>query len=309
MGNANCKEAPLQPQIKLLGRSGSLGQIMVSKFILRRGKPLRRLGYGALALTMAVGIGLITPTPSQAGILDLIFNGVQYIQLSNLSDQDEVKLGQSIDQQLKQQGLKVQSSNSTLSRYVTEIGNRLAAHSDRPDLPYKFQVVQDSGVNAFATMGGYVYIQTGLIDAADTEAELAGVMAHEIGHIGGRHAVNQMREAALLSGVTGALNVDQDTLVNLGVQLALQLPHSREDEYDADRRGFDTMGRSGYDPSGFVTFMKKLEGGSSTPEFLSTHPDPGNRVNNLETMLAESPYPDATDGTDPQAYQARINGQ
>jgi len=267
------------------------------------GRLWRRLGYGCMALTMALGMGLLTPTPSQAGIFDLIFNGVQYIQLGNLSEADEVRLGRGVDQQLKAQGLRVQGPSTALSQYVNTIGARLAAQSERPDLAYTFQVVEDSSVNAFATMGGYVYIQTGLIDAADTEGELAGVVAHEIGHITGRHAVNQMRNAALLNGVTGALNVDEGSLINLGVDLALELPHSRADEYDADQRGFHMMGRAGYDPSGFVSFMRKLDSGSSTPEFLSTHPDPGNRVSTLDAMVADSPYPDATDGTDPDAYQ------
>lgn len=269
------------------------------------GRLWRRLGYVCAALVMALGIGILTPAPSEAGIFDLIFNGVQYIQLGNLSEADEARLGRGVDQQLKAQGVRVQGPNTNLSRYITTIGTRLAAQSERPDLAYTFQVVEDSSVNAFATMGGYVYIQTGLIDAAETEGELAGVVAHEIGHITGRHAINQMRSAALINGVTGALNVDEGSLVNLGVDLALELPHSRADEYDADQRGFHMMGRSGYDPSGFVSFMRKL-GSGGTPEFLSTHPDPGNRVSTLEAMVADSPYTEATDGTDPDAYQRQI---
>ena len=118
--------------------------------------PLRRWLYGLMALLMAVGIGLATPTPSQAGLFDLIFQGVRYIQLANLSDQDEVNLGRQIDQQLKAQGLRTYRADSQVSQYVSQIGQRLAAASDRPDLPYTFQVVQDDGINAFATMGGFV---------------------------------------------------------------------------------------------------------------------------------------------------------
>ncbi|MGF1567466.1 MAG: M48 family metallopeptidase [Nodosilinea sp.] len=275
-----------------------------------RSKSLYRRGlYALVALTMAVGIGLATPTASQAGIFDLIFQGIQYVQLANLSDGDEVNLGRQIDQQIKAQGTKVYNGNSAINSYVNEIGQRLAASSDRPNIPYTFQVVDDDGINAFATVGGFVYIQTGLIKAASNEAELAGVMAHEIGHITGRHAINQMRQAAITNGIAGALEVDQDTLVNLGVQLALQLPHSREAEYDADRRGFHTMGRSGYDPAGFITFMQKLQGmGGAQPEFLSTHPNPGNRVGNLQSLNAESTYSNAGNGTDAAAYKNRIRG-
>jgi len=271
--------------------------------------PWRRLGYGLMALLSAVTIGLATPQPSQASIFDLIFQGIRYVQLGNLSDQDEVNLGRQIDQQLKAQGVRIYTRNPEITSYLDEIGQRLAATSDRPNIPYTFQVVQDDSINAFATMGGFVYIHTGLIEAADTEAELAGVVAHEIGHITGRHAINQMRDAALASGIAGALEVDQDTLVNMGVQLALQLPNSREAEYDADRRGFHNMGRAGYDTSGFVTFMQKLERqGGSPPEFLSTHPNPGNRVNNLQSMHDSGEYNNHNTGSDPVAYQNRISG-
>ena len=274
---------------------------------LKKNSFLRRGLYGLMATVMAVTIGLATPTPSQAGIFDLIFQGIRYVQLGNLSDQDEVNLGRQIDSQLKAQGLRVYNRNSGINAYINEIGQRLAANGDRPNIPYTFQVVADDSVNAFATAGGYVYIQTGLIKAAANESELAGVMAHEIGHITGRHAINQMRQAALASGVAGALEVQQDTLVNLGVQLALQLPNSREAEYDADRRGFHTLGRAGYDTRGFISFMQKLEGGS-TAEFLSSHPNPGNRVSNLQSMNSAGTYANSGVGTDANAYKNRIRG-
>jgi len=268
----------------------------------------RRWLYGLMAMVMAVGIGLATPKPSQAGLLDLIFNGIQYIQLSNLSTQDEVQLGRRIDAQLQRQGVRIYDRNPQIVAYVDQIGQRLAAASARPDLPYTFQIVQDDSINAFATMGGFVYIHTGLMEEAANEAELAGVLAHEIGHIGGRHAVNQMRQIALAQGIAGALGVDQNALVNIGVQLALSLPNSRSDEYDADQRGFRTMGQAGYAQSGLVSFMRKLdEQSGARPEFLSTHPDPGNRVENLEAMLESEGNPNATDGLNNSAYQSRIS--
>ncbi|TVP62168.1 MAG: peptidase M48 [Leptolyngbya sp. LCM1.Bin17] len=280
-------------------------------FLTSHSKSLWRRGlYALMAFVMAIGIGLATPTPSHASLFDLIFQGIRYVQLANLSDRDEVNLGTQIDRQLKaRQGVRVYNRNADINAYVNDIGQRLAATSDRPHIPYTFQVVDNNSVNAFATMGGFVYIQTGLIRAARNEAELAGVMAHEIGHITGRHALQQMRQTALASGIAGALRVNQDTLVNLGVQLALQLPNSREAEHDADRRGFHNMGRAGYDTTGFITFMQQLERRSgSPPEFLSTHPNPGNRVNNLQSMHNAGEYDNAGYGTDEAAYQARIRG-
>jgi predicted Zn-dependent protease len=116
-----------------------------------------------------------------------------------------------------------------------------------------------------------------------------------------------MRQRALASGVAGALEVRQDALVGLGVQLALQLPNSREAEYDADRRGFHNLGRAGYDTTGFISFMQKLEG-RSTAEFLSSHPNPGNRVSNLQSMNSAGTYANAGAGTDTNAYRNRIRG-
>jgi beta-barrel assembly-enhancing protease len=268
----------------------------------------RRWLYGLMSLVMAISIGLATPTPSHASLLDLIFGGVQYIQLSNLSDQNEVNLGRQIDRQLKRQGVRVYTRNPAIVDYVNQIGQRLATTSDRPNLPYTVQIVENNSVNAFATMGGFLYVHTGLIRAAANEAELAGVMAHEIGHITGRHAVSQMRQRSIASGIAGALGVNRDALVNIGVQLALQLPNSRADEHDADRRGFANMGRAGYDQSGFITFMQKLNSGARQPEFFSTHPDPANRVTNLQNLLNTQRNPEATAGLDANAYKARISG-
>ena len=274
---------------------------------LKQNSFLRRVLYGLMATLMAITIGLATPTPSHAGLFDLIFQGIRYVQLGNMSERDEVNLGTQIDRQLKAQGVRIYNRNANINAYINEIGQRLAANSDRPNLPYTFQVVDDDSVNAFATAGGFVYIQTGLIKEAANEAELAGVMAHEIGHITGRHAINQMRSQALASGVAGALEVRQDALVNIGAQLALQLPNSREAEYDADRRGFNNLGRAGYDTRGFISFMQKLEGGR-TAEFLSTHPNPGNRVSNLQSMNSEGTYANNGVGTDANAYKNRIRG-
>ncbi|MGD1861661.1 MAG: M48 family metallopeptidase [Leptolyngbyaceae cyanobacterium] len=273
---------------------------------------LRQLGkrwmYGAIALVVASGLVVATPQPSKAdlNLFELIFNGIQYIQLSNLNDSQEVDLGRQTDQALKRQGVRIYNRDPQLVNYVSAVGQRLAAVSDRNQIPYTFQVVDDDSINAFATSGGFVYINTGLLRAASTEAELAGVMAHEIGHIVGRHSVNRMREITLANGIVGALGVSQDDLVNIGVQLALFLPNSRTAEYEADDHGFVNMGRAGYDQRGFIAFMQKLEGGR-TPEFFSTHPDPSNRVDRLQDMYANSRVETAVAGNNPDAYRSMIS--
>lgn len=275
---------------------------------------LRRIGkpwlYGAIALMVSTGLVVGTPQRSEASIFDLIFNGIQYVQLSNLNDAQEVDLGRRTDQALRQQGVRIYNRNPEVVAYVNRIGQSLAATSDRPpqgNLAYTFQIVDDDSINAFATSGGFVYVNLGLMRAADTESELAGVIAHEIGHIVGRHAINQMRQMALARGIAGGLGVNREALVGLGVQLALFLPNSRTAEYEADTWGFHNMGRAGYDQRGFITFMEKLGRRGSPPEFLSTHPNPGNRVNNLQGMYNSSAVPTATAGTDTTSYQAMLN--
>jgi predicted Zn-dependent protease len=266
--------------------------------------------YGAIAIVVAAGLVVATPQPTRAdiNIFDLILNGIQYVQLSNLSDRQEVDLGRQTDRALKRQGIRIYNRNPDIVAYVNEIGQRLATQSKRSNIPYTFQVVEDGGINAFATSGGFVYVNTGLIRAAANEAELAGVMAHEIGHIVGRHSINRMREIALANGIVGALGVSEDDLVNIGVQLALFLPNSRSAEYEADVLGFENMGRAGYDQQGFITFMQKLVRGGGTPEFFSTHPDPSNRVNNLQSLYDNSRQLEATAGTNAEVYQTRMRG-
>ncbi|MEM8504492.1 MAG: M48 family metallopeptidase [Cyanobacteria bacterium P01_D01_bin.1] len=267
----------------------------------------RRLALGLAGMMMAIGLNVATAQPSQASWLDLIFSGVRVLQLSNMSDSQEVSLGGDINSRLVNGRQINLYKDSALNTYLNDIGQRLANVSDRPDIPYTFQIVADNSINAFATMGGYVYINTGLMAAADTEAELAGVVAHEIAHIVGKDALQQMRQAAITQGITGALGVNRDRLVNIGAQIALQLPASRSAEYEADRYGFHLMGRAGYDQSEMVSFMQKLLRRGSPPEFLSTHPNPENRVAALQELDETEAFPDATFGTNEADYSYMVS--
>ncbi|MEO0756374.1 MAG: M48 family metallopeptidase [Cyanobacteria bacterium J06648_16] len=272
-----------------------------------KSKLLRRTTYGLLAFFVTLGIGLVNPAPSQAGLFDLIFNGIQVLQISNMSDEQEVALGADINQQLMATEFRTYN-NSQINNYVKSIGDRLVPYSDRPGIPYTFQVVNDDSVNAFATMGGYVYVTTGLLAEADNEAEVAGVIGHEIGHIAYKHSLERMKQAAISQGIAGALGLGNDQLVGLGVEVALHLPASREAEYASDEHGFVTMGEAGYDQSGMVTFMQKLvrEGGSP-PEFLSTHPHADNRVDSLQDMLDDEAIAGANNGTDASYYSSQVS--
>ncbi|MBD1931862.1 MULTISPECIES: M48 family metallopeptidase [Cyanophyceae] len=265
----------------------------------------RRWLYPLLSAVMALFIWVGLPQPGQAiPWLDLILRGVQVIQMSNVSDRQEVQIGRSINEQLVTREIRLYR-NPQITRYVNEIGQRLASSSDRPDIPYTFQVVNDKSVNAFATMGGFVYIHTGLLKAADNEAQLAGVLAHEIGHIASRHALEQMRQTAIARGVAAAAGLDRNLAVQIGVDLALRRPNSRKDEFEADQKGLETLTNAGYAPAGMVGFMEKLLRGGSVPNFLSTHPGTQDRINALERVI-DPATANVGEGLDELAYKRNI---
>ncbi len=264
----------------------------------------KRWLYVSLAACMAAVVTVFTPQAGQAADwLKLILQGAQIIQISNISDQQEMQLGEATNQQILQQ-LKIHPSREA-NAYVDNIGQRLARTSARPNMKYTFQVVQDDSINAFATMGGYVYVNSGLMKMADNEAQLASVIGHEIGHITGRHGIQQMKQRMIASGVSSLAGVDQNTLAQVGVELALRRPQSRTDENDADQRGLNNLIRANYAPSAMPAFMSKLGSANNTPAFLSTHPSPPDRVANLQ-RLTPAKYRSRTYGLESAAYRQRI---
>lgn len=244
-------------------------------------------------------VGLVSPIETQAAsairetrstqsvpstvislnILDLFRNAVRFVQVSNISDEEEVEIGKQINQQLLSKQYQL-SNNSQLQQYVDNIGQELIAKSDSRDIPFTFQVVESDAVNAFATPGGFVYVTTGLIEEADNQAQLASVVAHEIAHINQRHGIKALKRAALARGIAETAGVSTNTLAQIGYQLAIDLPQSREYEYEADRVGLEILQQAGYPPMAFVNFLKKLESGGQ-PEFLRTHPNNTNRIEAL----------------------------
>ncbi|NJR23570.1 MAG: M48 family metalloprotease [Richelia sp. CSU_2_1] len=260
--------------------------------------------YLFLSVMVVAGIWVFSPEPTQAFSLpELIFRGIQVIQLANLSDRQEVALGQQINRQLTNSEFNIDRDRAT-SAYINRIGQRLAQESDRPNIPYTFQVVDDNNINAFATMGGFVYVNKGLMAAADNEAQLASVIGHEIGHISARHSIQQMRQMAIASGLAAATGLDRSRVVQLGVELALRRPHSRQAEYEADILGLSTMGRAGYAQSAMVDFMKKLLNRPSPPSILSTHPATADRI----AAISQEIDPDLAsgEGLNNAAYRQEI---
>ena len=238
------------------------------------------------ATSLSLGLSA-RPTQAQS-LRELIFRGIQVIQISNLSDQQEIAIGAQMHQNLVNQGLRV-STNRSLNNYVDKVGQRLVKAGSRRNIPYIILVVEDDQVNAFATMGGRVYVTTGLLRTAANEAELASVIAHEIGHIEDRHLVQQIRQRMVAQGIlAAATGSTTNQLANIGVELALNRPNSRSHEFEADEEGLRILRLADYATSAMPTFMRKLlmPGARQTPTFLSTHPAVPDRVSALEEQIA-----------------------
>ncbi|XWK88230.1 MAG: M48 family metallopeptidase [Phormidium sp.] len=266
----------------------------------------RRWFYPMLSVVVALGL-VVSPMSTSVQALPwerLLFQGIQVLQLSNISARQEVQLGKQINDQLVGSQVRLYR-NARINQYVDQIGQRLASVSDRPKLPYTFQVVRDDNVNAFATMGGFVYVTTGLLSTVDNEAQLASVIGHEIAHITDRDALKQMRQAAITRGIATAAGVDTNRLVNLGVEFALKRPGSRSDELEADQRSLQMLAKAGYPQSAMIAFLEKLLGQPSSPSFLSTHPATRDRITAIKRSIDPS-NANTGYGLDEQAYRSAI---
>jgi predicted Zn-dependent protease len=218
------------------------------------------------------------------------------LQLNLVSESQEIEMGKQAAQEVEQSiGLY---KDPKVEAYVSKMGQSLAEQTNRKGLPWQFHVVEDASVNAFALPGGPVYVTRGILGTLMTEAQLAGVMGHECGHIAARHSANQISKAQVAQLGLGIGSVLSPQLASLG-QIAgaglqvLFLKFSRDDENQADKLGFAYMANDGYDPRQMVDVFKTLErvgklaGAGKLPEWLQTHPDPGNREKAAEERLKE----------------------
>ena len=215
------------------------------------------------------------------------------------SKEQDVQLGREAANQVEQQMPVVR--DRTLTDFVTRIGQRLASTPEADRYPYTFKVINDQSINAFALPGGPTYVHTGLIRAADNEAQVAGVMAHEIAHVALRHGTHQASKAnliqlpAMLAGaVMGGGGSMLGQLAQLGIGLganSVLLKFSRDAERDADILGARMMAHAGYNPIEMARFFEKLEaqGGGRGPQFLSDHPNPGNRMRVIQEEIRYMP--------------------
>lgn len=216
-------------------------------------------------------------------------------ELSLLSEAEELAMGQQADAEIRREmGVY---PDQELQRYVQDLGMRLAQQSHRPNLPWTFTVVDSPAINAFAVPGGFVYITRGILPYLGDEAELAGVLGHEIGHVTARH-VNQQYSRQAMGGI-GLMVLSifvpqtapfQDvSSMGLGV---LFLKYDRNDELQSDQLGMEYESALGYDPSAVPRFLSTLArvdklSERGVPNWLSTHHEPGSRVEKAQPALAK----------------------
>lgn len=214
------------------------------------------------------------------------------------SKEQDIQLGQELAAQARQQ-LPI-AQDSFLQSYFDRIGRSLASQPEAGDYPYSFTPVRDKTINAFALPGGPTFLNLGLVLNAENEAQVAGVVAHEIAHVALRHGTNQVSKAnliqipAMIAGGIAGNNSVLGQLAQLGIGLganSILLKYSRDAEREADALGARMMAGAGYNPLEMARFFERLEaeGGARGPEFFSSHPSPGNRVEHVQEVIGFLP--------------------
>ncbi len=210
------------------------------------------------------------------------------------SQQEEVAIGRQIAGTLL--GAAPLVKNRPLQQYINNVGRWIASQSERPDLPWHFGVIQSDDINAFAIPGGYVYVTRGLYRLLGNEADLAGVLGHEIGHIVRKHHLKALQQSRLLSLGGRLLSNQADEnqqirqLIGNGAEIVAR-SLDRDSEFEADRMGVVLAARAGYDPFGLPEVLQNIGRAAKNPGAVAllfkTHPLPDDRLNQLGRAMAD----------------------
>ena len=232
---------------------------------------------------------MVLRLPLALGVLPL--SAITLISVS-----DEIKLGREAQKQVRASTPHV---GGTTASYLASIGKQLAAKAGGPKYPYTFSAANYRDLNAFALPGGPVWVNRGVLQAARTEAQVAGVLAHEIAHVARRHAAQQISKGLIANGLLGLLgavlgNAGGARTAQTGAQViagGYLMKFSRDDEREADRAGVEILSRAGWDPRGlpeFIEIIRQQAGRDpgSVEVFLSTHPSPAERVQQLRAQVS-----------------------
>ncbi|MBP7127542.1 M48 family metalloprotease [Myxococcota bacterium] len=213
-----------------------------------------------------------------------------------IDESQEIQMGSEFHQQLLAE-MPAYTRDQRVTRYLENMGREMAARTTRPNLPWTFTVVESDEINAFAVMGGYIYVTTGLLKAASSGAEVATVVAHELGHVTARHGVRQMEIFLIEQNIVDLLFQSESTrqLVSQAIQTVSVLTFSKDQEREADSLGVQIAADASWNPWGIVDFfsyLQEIDGGGSgggilsgIGELFSTHPPTTERISNVEQQL------------------------
>jgi predicted Zn-dependent protease len=249
-----------------------------------------------------IQVGRSVYTAGRAAVIAVLIvagcatTGINKGDFNLISSSDEVEMGKEFASQVDSQF--VISGDEELGAYVQSVGDRIVRVCDRQDIEYRFTVIEKDELNAFALPGGYIYIYTGLMRALDDEAQLAGVLAHEVGHVTARHSTERLTAMygyqIIASLVLGDNPNSYAVLVANIFSTTGFLAYSRENEFEADRLGATYATDSGYDPNGVAELLGKfVDAEASEPskleEWLSTHPPASDRIERVNALIAGMP--------------------
>ncbi len=227
------------------------------------------------------------------------FRNETYSNKGLMSEQDEIRLGAQVHQEVLQKYRL--NRDPEINEYVQNLGERLARASRRPDIPYRFYVIDDQSVNAFSIPGGYIYINTGLLQIAQGEDELAAAVAHEIGHVVARHGLRNIKKAQRTSIIAGILGVGADIAMGGGglgraasqvLAAGIITKNSREFEREADYLGLYNITSLGYPADGMLRIFQRLGSASGAKNssiggIFASHPDAGERERNTQIEIQQ----------------------
>ncbi|HUF67575.1 MAG TPA: M48 family metalloprotease [Longimicrobiales bacterium] len=269
-------------------------------------RPIRRRTWRSAGTGLLLGLAACSVNPA---------TGER--ELSLVSESQEIQIGRDSDPAVTAQMGGVYP-DSSLQRYVRGLGLELAAAGERPELPWSFKLLDDELVNAFALPGGFVYITRGILANMNSEAELVAVLGHEAGHVTARHTAGRITRMQLGQLGLGLGMIFSETVRQYGQAAAtglqlLFLSYGREDERQADELGFRYMTRINYNPDGMTSVMRMLQSTSASaesamPTWLSSHPDPGNRLQANQERIAESTTDFSSYRTNRDTFLERLDG-
>ena len=272
----------------------------------------QRLAAGILACTMVMHLVRADDLPELGDVAG-----------NELSLATEKKVGRQIMNEIRAREPSY-LDDSDVEAYLNQLGNRLAAASSDPGIGFVFFTINDPSINAFAMPGGFIGVHTGLILSAQTESELAGVLAHEISHVTQRHIARQVFQSkqmgmaamlamglALLAARSNSQVAGAAMVSTQAGAMSAQLAFSRDYEREADRVGFEVMRKSGFDVRGMSGFFTRLQQSvrlyeNNATAYLRTHPLTGERLSDMQNREQQVPYHQVPDGPDFQLVRAKI---